>query len=85
MGTINDYGEFAFWQEGFKISDEAVDSGTTTLRYFGYVNREGHWHIMRKDYATPVNYRFAKGTANYATNWGVRESLSYNLFDVEFN
>lgn len=84
MGTINDYADFAFWQEGFKISDEVVDGTTSTLRYFGYVNRLGHWHIMRKDFATPVNYRFTKGKANYSTNWGLRESLTYELFDETF-
>lgn len=84
MGTINDYGEFAFWQEGFKISDEQVDSNEQQIRYFGYVNREGNWHIMRVDYRTPKSYRFTSGTNNYETNFGVRESLDYRLFNEEF-
>jgi len=84
MGTINDYGEFALWQEGFKISDEQVDSGRNTLRYFGYVNREGDWQIMRVDYRLPKNYRFVKGTINYEENWAAREALEYTRFNVEF-
>jgi len=84
MGTINDYGEFAFWQEGFKISDEQAHEGRPNTRYFGYVNREGHWHIMRVDYDTPKEYRFTMGKTNYETNWGIRESLIYRRFHLEF-
>jgi len=84
MGTINDYGEFAFWQEGFKISDEVVNSEINQIRYFGYVNREGNWHIMEVDYRLPKKYRFTRGTKNYEENFAARETLDYRLFNVEF-
>ena len=84
MGTINDYGEFALWQEGFKISDEVVDSNNQKIRYFGYVNREGDCQIMKVDYSEPKSWRFVKGRENYEENWAGRQELEYQRFHREF-
>ena len=84
MGTINDYGEFALWQEGFKITDETVDSARNNIRYFGYVTRDGDWQIMKVNYSDPKEWRFVKGRENYEENWSAREELDYLRFNVEF-
>lgn len=83
MANINDYFRFALWQEGFKVSDEAENTGDSTITYFGYLNREGHYYIMEAN-DTNGTYRFVTGTSGYATAWAARQTLSYDYFDTTF-
>jgi hypothetical protein len=62
----------------YKITD--IDS-TAGNQYFGYVESAGGWYIMNLTAATA---RYARGDANYTTNWGNRAILQYGYFDVVF-
>ncbi len=64
--------------DGYKISQ--IDDSTPA--YYGFVNKEGEWFIMRED--TSGNYRYTKGATNFNTNWTNRASLSYDYFDIIF-
>ena len=82
---INDYAYMAFLLDGFRVSDDARNSGDSTIRYFGYLNKEGEWYIMRQSTSgTTVAYRFARGGSDYTTAWTGREALDYEYFDVCF-
>lgn len=92
MGTINDYQAFMAQFEGYRISDQDVDSSDSDITYYGYNNREGDWYIMQYDKSVSgdvdvKSWRFVKGTASddYATQWAARESQSYQLLETAFN
>jgi len=66
----------------YKISD-IDDAGA--VQYYGFVDRNGEWFIMELDTsASPKTFRYANGTNDYSTNWGVRSLLSYNYYDNVF-
>jgi len=60
-----------------------VDTDTkTTQQYFGYVDKEGAWYIMRLyNGKESQNYRYAKGDKDYSNNWRKRKSQAYVKFD----
>lgn len=64
--------------DGYKISQ--LDDSTPA--FYGFVNKDAAWFIMKED--SSGNYRYAKGSSSFATNWTNRASLSYDYFDVIF-
>ena len=66
--------------EGYQVSD--MD---TAGPYYGYIDAEGRWYIMKETTSgTVTSYRFIKGTSDYATNWTGRAGLTYDTFNNVF-
>jgi len=64
----------------YLISDtDAAD----TVKYYGFLDKDGNWYIMQED-TSAGTYRYTKGSADYATNWTDRASLTYELFSEVF-
>ena len=57
-----------------------------TYGYFGYVNSEGQWYIVRIYIAEEpfYEYEYTKGTSKYADNWLIKGELTYAYYDVVF-
>ena len=64
---------------GYKSSD--LDAGGTT-EYFGFIDPDGKWYILRL--VSDTNVRYAAGSSDYATNWTNRASLSYDYYNNVF-
>ncbi len=64
----------------YKISNLDTEGDT---KYFGYVNSEGGWYIMK---LTSIAATYVKGDSEYSTNWDLRAGveLSYDTFDNIF-
>jgi hypothetical protein len=64
--------------DGYSISqiDDSVPS------YFGFINKDGGWFIMREDEDSA--YRYTKGEKDFTPNWKNRVKLDYNYFDKVF-
>jgi hypothetical protein len=60
---------------GYNISQ--IDDSTPA--YFGFVNKDGAWFIMRE--GEDNAFRYAKGTNSFTTNWESRAKLNYDYFD----
>lgn len=63
--------------EKYQIANS--EDGATS--YYGYVDRDGNWYIMKIISTTTT---FVKGITDYATNWTNRASLTYQRFDLVF-
>lgn len=69
----------------YKAADEYDDGVSTNVKYYGFVDPEGHWYIIKNDPSSnPKTYRYAFGSNNYATNWSNRASLTYDLPFIGF-
>lgn len=66
---------------GYRISDR--DSDNADFNYYGYLNAEGGYYIMREELATGA-YRYSRGDSNYSSVWTARASQSYDYFSVTF-
>lgn len=71
--------------DGYRINqmDETSDAPNT---YFGYINKDGAWFIMRDDGSG--NYRYTRGSSDFTnvnTGWPKRADLTYGYFDVIFD
>lgn len=62
--------------DGYKISE--VDE-QDQFRYFGFVNQNGAWLVMRQD-ANDNTFRYIKGSSNFPGNWRDREKLKYDYY-----
>ena len=49
--------------------------------YFGYVNKDCNWYIMK---VTNVTTRYARGSGDYDANWDDRASHTYHNFQDIF-
>lgn len=57
----------------------AEDDSSGTTKYWGYVDVDGNWFIMRETTSNEiVSYRFTKGVSDFATNWASRTTESYD-------
>ena len=65
--------------DGYTLAQ--VDDGVSNT-YYGYLNKDGAWYILREDSSS--NYRYTKGGSSFATNWTNRASLTYDYFDAIF-
>ena len=82
---INDYSAFAFLYDGYKVNDQAVDSGDSNITYFGFLNKFGEWFIMKQTVCgTTLSFRFVKGASAYTTAWTARQAQTYDYLDVTF-
>ena len=61
----------------YKVSD--IDD--TGPNYYGFVDKDGAWYIMKED-TTAGSYRYCKGVSDYPTNWDNRTTLTYDYFDI---
>jgi len=69
----------------YKAADEFDDGVSTNVKYYGFVDPEGKWYIIKNDpSASAKTYRYAFGSQNYATNWTNRASLTYDLPYIGF-
>jgi hypothetical protein len=68
--------------DGYKISQ--LDDSTPA--YYGFVNKDGNWFIMREE--SSGDYRYANdtstGVGSFATGWTNRAGHTYNYFDSIF-
>ena len=64
--------------DGYSISQ--VDDSVPA--YFGFVNKEGAWFVMRE--GEDSSFRYVKGDTNFGINWTSRSKLNYNYFDKVF-
>lgn len=64
--------------DGYKITD--LDDSSPA--YYGFVNKDGGWFIQKE--GTSGDYRYAKGSSGYSSNWTGRAALSYDYFDNVF-
>ncbi len=66
--------------EGYHISDQ--ESGTTA--YYGYLNKDGAWYIMKAvTSGSEVNYTYKAGASGYV--WANRVAGVYASFDTTFS
>jgi len=65
--------------DGYIISE--IDD--SYISYYGFVNSNGAWYIMKED---PENgtFRYHRGDSGFTDHWKVRDSLSYDYFNVIF-
>lgn len=76
----------------YQVAD--VDKPITSVNYYGFLDKEGNWYILKEDKsANPNTYRFVKGTGSgaglrYETAttgaWATRASLTYDYFHNVF-
>lgn len=64
--------------DGYQIAE--IDEGE--LSYFGFVDTEGHWFIMKEN--TAGSFRYTKGKVDFPNSWGIREKLKYDYYDRVF-
>ena len=82
--NINDSALMAFFLDGFKISDQNVNSIDNTIQYIGMVNRFGVWYIMEQNTSTGT-FRYIRGITGYSTAYSAREANVYDFFYNVFN
>ena len=64
----------------YKPVDEFDDGSSSSVKYYGFLDPEGHWYVMKYDpSASAKTMRYAFGGTDYSTNWTNRESLTYDL------
>ena len=63
-----------------------LDEAATSPRYYGMLNSDGYWLIMKITVAAGISeIRFAAGSTDYAANWTARASLtSYGYITALF-
>ncbi len=64
--------------DGYQIAE--IDE--SEVSYFGFVDTEGNWFIMKEDVAG--SFRYTKGRTDFPNNWGIREQLKYDYYDRVF-
>lgn len=65
--------------DDYKIAE--IDDNV--IAYFGYIDQDGGWYIMRADSETG-SIRYIKGDANFARSWENRENLDYKYYHEVF-
>jgi hypothetical protein len=66
--------------EGYRVTEISTED----YNYYGFVNKEGNWYIMRED-PTEGSFRYAKGDLNFSGGWTRREKVKYDYFHSVFN
>ena len=65
--------------DGYNISE--IDDNI--IGYYGFINKEGHWFIMKGDTDTG-SFRYARGRSNFPETWKKRQNLDYDYFHQVF-
>lgn len=81
--NLNDAALFAFFLDGYKISDQNVKSNDSNIQYIGMLNRYGNWYILVQN-TNDGSYRYLRGDTGYETAYGAREANSYDYFNNIF-
>lgn len=77
---LNTYVGLAVLQ-GYAITDQDNSSPA----YYGYVNKNGNFYIMKATTTGPVvQYRYYYGSSGYAAAWTGKAGLSYDYFYTIF-
>jgi len=67
--------------DGYKISE--IDDSSPA--YYGFVNKDGEWFIMKESSAGQYKYYKKTGSDNdFTTDWPSRAGFSYQYFDSIF-
>jgi hypothetical protein len=76
-------GSLCVSDEGWMISDmdETTDA---SYKYYGFVDKDGRWYIMRSTVASPVQYRYLAGTSGYTLAWTARVGAGYDYYYTIF-
>jgi hypothetical protein len=69
-------------EEDYVYSD--VDKTDSMYYYYGAVNKDGEWKILRKTVGDPSAYRFCAGDSGYALAWTTRDSQTYDYYHLVF-
>lgn len=65
--------------EGYRVTEISTEE----YNYYGFVNKEGNWYIMRED-PTEGSFRYVKGDLNFSNGWARREKMRYDYFHSIF-
>ena len=70
MGFRFDDDRMVAHRTGSEMTDMPISDidDASNPQYYGYVNQEGGWVIMKYD-TSAKTIRYAKGFGNYASNW----------------
>lgn len=89
--TLNDIQLFVNIVAGYHPADRADDSGNggvgaDQITYWSFTDKAENWYIMKQNNTTGA-YRYYRGSGNYATTWGLRETFTsnYDYFHKIFN
>ncbi len=68
----------------YKISE--TDTTGASYYYFGFIDKDGGWYIMRQALTTSVlnTFTYVSGASLFATAWTGRTSQTYVTFDNAF-
>lgn len=66
--------------DGYKITE--IDESETS-NYFGFVNKDGAWLIMREE-TDNGSFRYTKGSSDFPGNWKNRVNLKYDYYHSLF-
>lgn len=64
--------------EGYQIAE--IDE--SEISYFGFVDADGHWFIMREDVAG--SFRYTRGESGFPNSWSIRDKLKYDYYHRVF-
>lgn len=68
--------------QDFFIADKDDDA---TPNYFGFLNRNGEWYILKETVSAGADtYRYTKGASGYTTAWTNRATEPYDYFNTTF-
>lgn len=82
MIKVNDNGELIGADLG---NYKAANMDTSTPAYYGFVDKDGNWYIMKEATSGSVKtYTYCKGTSGYATAWTNRATQTYDTYDNTF-
>lgn len=56
----------------------------STVQYFGFLDKDGNWYILKNDGAGTYTYCSGLAASSYATAWTGRIGLTYVTFDSAF-
>jgi len=74
--------------DGYRIN-QVDDTTSDTYSYYGFVNKDGAWFIMRETTlgVDVGQYRYTRGTSGFSAGWDdkIDPDIPYNYFDEIFD
>lgn len=69
--------------DGYQPSDSEINQGTDITNYYGFLNAEGAWYIMKEvTLGVSYTYTYAKDDSGY--DWSDRANATYAAFNITF-
>lgn len=65
--------------DGYEVCD--IDDASIPA-YYGFMNADGAWYIARE--GNGGEYRYRRGSGNFAASWAIHDELSYQYFNDVF-